>query len=658
MTHSSSRADRAEPPPSATRWLTSWPAVAALYALVGFAVYARILDDFFLADDWAFLAPIEQTPSVGVLFSPLAERYFRPMVVLVYYLNFKLSGLAPLTYHVSLVAIHVASAVLLYVFGRRALPERGPLAPLLGGLLFLVFGGHAEAVTYIAGVADPLLLLCVLTFVLLFLRGLEREHPLPAFAGSWVAFALALFTKESATVMLAIGTAAAVLAAPAWPDRRRLRRTLLWLSVPLPMVVAYVLLRAHVLGFTFLNLQDMGTSANPIATARAFVVRSFLPAGEFLSTVWLWRLDVIVLAPLALGLFAAARRETRRGLVLLGVCLTITLAPVMPLSIAIHSPQSERFIYLPSAFASLLTIYLIDAVTRRRAIVLVIALLLCGWHVRALDRSNRAWEAAASITEGIVTSFTQLMRERGRPGRAVYVLNAPDNLRGAYIWRRGFYEALRLMAPNQVATMAQTHVVSVHSLFNETSPVEIEQIGESGFRVAVRGGDLIGPPSYSRFWQISDWQQRSFTVTFNESAPSGLVVSFTPDRTRVVGTVSSALPFGTVDRPVDPLSCASSDPELLGWALDDEGGTTVTIEVEGMTDPASATAIGIAERVSRPDVESAYPNAPESATAGWRFSIPCGTLRSRTRGQHVTVRIVAENTRGRRALIGSQTLVF
>ena len=93
-----------------------WP-IALGYLVVGLVAYGRILGTFFVADDFSYLDEMSRAESPAVIFSALAGRYFRPAVVLVYYVNYQLSGLSPWTYHLSVVFVHVVNAWLLFLLG-------------------------------------------------------------------------------------------------------------------------------------------------------------------------------------------------------------------------------------------------------------------------------------------------------------------------------------------------------------------------------------------------------------------------------------------------------------------------------------------------------------------------------------------------------------
>jgi hypothetical protein len=510
--------------------------VAVTYLAIGIGVYAGILNTYFVADDFSYLDAIETAKSPAVVFSPLAARYFRPSVVAVYYLNYLVAGLDSWTYHLSVVLMNVGNAWLVFLLGRKLSPARHAVVPALAGLLFLVFGGHAEAVTWIGGMADPLVTLGVLAALLLFLSSLDSPTPRWLLIGSWAAFAAALFSKESAVVFLGLAIVLAVLGRPAWPDRATVRRIAIGLSVPVLLVVAYFLLRRAVLGFTFVMLEGLGTNTNFLAMTRAFVLRCFFPQGPVLSTIFNNHLDVWVIAPLVFVLAWFVKRHDFRPLAVLSLCVAGALAPVLPLSISIATPESERLIYMASAFACLGLVWFLDAALRRPWLVSVIVLACCVGHVAALQRINRNWQEAAVVVQGTLTTFAQTMRAHGRVGSAVYVLNVPDDVRGAYVFRRGFHEALRLAAPDQLGTMAQTYVLSVYIVSDIAQRATVALRGPRTMRINLGGGWLIGqPPAPTGVLAISEWAPQSFVADFTAAADGSLVLYFTPQRTAVVG---------------------------------------------------------------------------------------------------------------------------
>lgn len=537
-----------------------WP-LALAYLVIGLALYGRILNTFFVADDFTYLDFISKAPSPAVVFSVLAERYFRPLVVLVYYVNYHISGLSSWTYHLSVLLVHIANAWLVFLLGRRLAPERTPLVPALAGLLFLAFGGHAEAVTWIGGMADPLVTFFLFLALLFLSRALESPRPLPSMVATWLSFAMALLSKESAAAFLGFAAIFALLGASGLPGRTRIRRSVIVIAGAIVMLAVYFLVRKMVLGFAFVNLQGMHTSTNLLPTLRAFVLRSFVPYNPWLSRVWNGSLDVYVIGPIVIALLFFVRREGWRPLTLLTMCFGVAIAPVLPLNIAIATPESERFIYLPSAFALLLLVWFLGSTFRRSWLITAIVLVYSVGNAWALDRINRRWETAAMITRGITSSFGEIVREHGQSGRPVFVLNVPDNVRGAFVYRRGFHDSLRLTAPAEAAKISRTEVLSVYSVIDASKPATVSQRDSNAFDVILGGGELIGTAATSPLYTISDSSARGFSATFSDVAGPALVVYFTPQQTRSGGELPrSGLPFQTLGDRSSVRQLVSSAP--------------------------------------------------------------------------------------------------
>jgi protein O-mannosyl-transferase len=513
-------------------------ALTLAYLVVGIGIYARILPTYFVADDFAFLELVASAASPDVILAPLAGRYFRPGVVAVYYLNYLLAGLSPWPYHLTVVLINVVNAWLVFQLGRTLSPDRAVMVPALAGLLFLVFGGHAEAVTWIGGMADPLVTMFVLIALVLFLRSLDCEKPHSLLIGCWVAFAAALLAKESAAAFGGLALVCALLRAPGLPDRTVVRRVVIALSVPALLLAGYFVLRERVLGFPFVTLEGLGTSPNLLKTTRAFILRSFLPQGPLFMAVWYRFLDVAVLLPIVLGFGWRIRRSDYRGLILLALCFTIALLPVLPLSIGVITPESERLIYMATAFSCLLVVWFLDRAVRHRWLLVTIVLVLCVGHVIALDRINRNWQEASTVVHDALSTLARTLRDRGTAAPSIYALNLPDNVRGAFVFRRGFHEGLRLTAPDQGAAIARTHVVSVQAITDVAERVQVERRGDRTVRVDVGSGRLIGGPAApTAAYTMPDWTPRSFAIEFTTLADGSLVVYFTPREAAVVGTL-------------------------------------------------------------------------------------------------------------------------
>jgi hypothetical protein len=635
--------------------------VAIAYLVIAFVLYAPVLNAFFLADDFAYLDAIKTTGSPSVMFTALAGRYFRPMAMFVYYANYQISGLAPTSYHVTMLLVHVVNTWLVFLLGRQLAPQRHIVLPALAGLLFLVFGGHAEAISWISGMADPLVTMFLLTSVLCFMHVLDSPQPLPWALGVWLAFAGALLSKESSAIFPGLA-ALAFLFRVGWPTPAHLRRAALALLPLVVIGVAYLAFRRHVLGFTLVTLEGLGQSQSILTSARSFFLRSFLPQGPL--TLWFWNHDLDALGWLVVagGFVWGLIRAEYRALAFLTACLFVALAPVLPLSIGIATTDSERLIYLPSAFACLLVVWTIDALLRKPSLVTVATLLFCWWHVVELRGQNRLWKAAGDMSEEMTASFGPIVREHWRPGQPIFLMGLPDNLRNKFTWRRGFHEGLRVTNPDTADAVARTYVMSILDVADVDAHADVRQLTPNTFELQLTNITInpSGRPSSNAYYTVHEVGATRYIAEFTPMAGRGLLMYFTPRKTALAARIpTSVVPFGHIDLPAGAVTCNGTNPSLAGWALDDEGIARVVIGIARTDAPESLVEVGEAQRPApRPDVTALFPALPDSAAPGWTFTFPCLTAKAKTHQGSMQVVVIAENRRGQKTRLGALPLVM
>lgn len=294
-------------------------AVAALIA----ACFSPGLGNFFAADDfdWIFTA-VKALHVPGLLLAPMAH-FLRPVEALYFVVNLVLAGTSPVAYQTTLLLIHVlnfllVSALITELGGSRA-------AGLLGGTFWALHFRHAEAVLRPYAAADPLALLFGLASMLLVVRGRR--------AWASLAFALALFSKENAVLLLPL--ACLLLAIR---RRRWLRETApMWV-----MAVVYLGLEAAVRSRGDLYLQlDWRAAARFWDVVLGFVGPDMTTVGQVLlggrqPVVPLW-LAAALFAALAVAIWEA-REPFRFGL----VWIAVTMLPTVFLA---H--QASRYTYVP-----------------------------------------------------------------------------------------------------------------------------------------------------------------------------------------------------------------------------------------------------------------------------------------------------------------------
>src|SRR5262249_19477427 len=146
-------------------------------------------------------------------------------------------------FHLTMILIHIANTLLVYVLGQRLLKLR--YAALVAGVIFAVHPIHNEPVVWIAVLPDVLLTSEVLIAVILFARwnGSPAPRQIAALCGM---FMLALLTKEPGAMLLPLLAGYEFLylgrsLLDLWKNRA------LYLSL-LGVFGVYALLRIHALG--------------------------------------------------------------------------------------------------------------------------------------------------------------------------------------------------------------------------------------------------------------------------------------------------------------------------------------------------------------------------------------------------------------------------
>jgi 4-amino-4-deoxy-L-arabinose transferase-like glycosyltransferase len=196
---------------ASTRVLAPAVVVGAILLLT-FALYARNLNDWFVADDFLFLRAA-QTTGWGEWIEdsfdhrdpePVPEFHqYRPLYLVTFKLEYSLFELDPLGYHAFNVAVHLGAALLFWFVARR-LTGRDWTAHLAMAVFALHFG-YADAVRWVVNGNTPLATACYLASFLLFMKYTDgQRHGWLLLAGSVLAMGAALMYHAVAAPLVAL----------------------------------------------------------------------------------------------------------------------------------------------------------------------------------------------------------------------------------------------------------------------------------------------------------------------------------------------------------------------------------------------------------------------------------------------------------------------
>jgi len=380
---------------------------------------------FFTTDVWAF-ARKDLTPG-----------YYRPFHMMAHALGFSVSGFNPEGYHLINILLHVISTLLVSFIGLRL--TRDKTIAFAGGLLFALHPIHAESVTWIAGVTDPLCAVFYFGALYLYLTEVEsRENPRIVVCYLFLLMC-AMLSKEMAVTFLPVAI---------WADWS-LRRKLRWdrYGLILGTFLIYFFLRITALGQFIPGSSEFVEDVlqkflNIFVIFSTYLVKQFVPFGinafhhfHPVEGILDSRLLLSVAALLFFLILVYWQRKNRQAIFLFGFCL-ISLLPLLNIaSLNGENLFADRYLYIPSLAACLLVPILIKAVLDlqpprframgKKILYVTVAAVLIIYGVM-LVRTSTMWKDAPTL-------YTESLRKS--PESII-----PANLLAQYYFNRNDYE--------------------------------------------------------------------------------------------------------------------------------------------------------------------------------------------------------------------------
>jgi tetratricopeptide (TPR) repeat protein len=342
-------------------WLLILIAAVAILIFVRSLPYAFVYDDesqvlentwirdwsqvlrFFSNHVWAFA----RTQTIS--------NYYRPLHMVTYAVAYSLGGLKPHVFHLLSLLFHALCSVTVALIGFRL--SRNRFAGAAAGLLFALHPIHAESVTWISGITDPLCAAFYFPALYFYLKDGQEDGNRTALLLSLVCFLGALFSKEMAFTFPVIA---------GWLDWC-LYRKLRWSRYAMfaALFAFYAVMRIHALHEFFvqqipLHLDPLARILSTIVLLAQYVAKMFVPFHisafhVFEPTTSILTFD-FALSAIFLAAYGAALwflRRQRTLLFLLGYCI-LTILPALNLSGIGHNIFADRYLYIPTLGSCLL----------------------------------------------------------------------------------------------------------------------------------------------------------------------------------------------------------------------------------------------------------------------------------------------------------------
>ena len=412
-----------------TSKLTSPRTVAAFTAAVACAVFAGTLGYDFVYDDlsqilnnpWIWhprFLPDIVTRGVWSFRDSGPANYYRPVQILLYFLDAQIFGRHPFGFHLTNVLAHALASATAFLLLRRVTGETR--AAFAAGL-FALHPAHVESVAWISGSTDVdcalLAFLCLLTWS--HARETSGRHRTSLAACSSLLYLLALLAKETAAVtpILALAMPARAGLSEGRPRRSgRGWREAAWLMTAFgAALVLYVPVRLHAMGgvpplirhaeFTTARILANGCALVPRFLLVVFFPwrlvpdRVFDPVAGFSDPLAVTGALILAGALVAAIAFRRNAPPATFGIAL----LVLPLLPVLQVQYVGPNPQSDRYLYIPALGACLLVAEAAAWLWKRleapvaHGVLLAICLLLGALAAARTVTAARMWRSGETL---------------------------------------------------------------------------------------------------------------------------------------------------------------------------------------------------------------------------------------------------------------------
>jgi len=246
------------------------------FLIIGLGIYANSFQNEFIWDDDdsivnnIYIQDFHYFPKYFsenlIAGSGQTTNYWRPVLLISFALDYKIFNLNPLGYHLTNTLLHILVAILgfflIYTLSRKKF-----LLSYLPALLFLVHPLQTEAITYIAGRADPLSSVFALLTLIFYVNFRKKNNKKYLFF-SVGTFLLALLTKEQSILLPALVLLVEVCF---FSNKDNWRQ-----NIKIPLYLFGISVLYFLSRITFLNFNDILGGANNVAGYNASLFNRLL----------------------------------------------------------------------------------------------------------------------------------------------------------------------------------------------------------------------------------------------------------------------------------------------------------------------------------------------------------------------------------------------
>ena len=442
-----------------------------LIGVIAYLLYHPILNNTFLADDYYSLYRISIEKRI------LYKEFFRPMIDISFSLNYFISGMNSNSYYIFNLLVHIFNTYLLYLFARQFIltdDNRGEVFAIVSAFLFLIYPFHNEGIVWLTGRLSTLACFFSLICLNISLRNRNNTFKLSLSA---IFFLIGLISYEAILFLPAI------IIAITWqkekPVKEIITSAIFWTIITGFYLFVRFYFSNKIYGEYGGRIFDGGITGQ---LSKLFKVsgRMFLPPIENSThmTVFFIILSSILIF---VHIWIFRKRAIKNSLPIkyLQLIIALIIALIIPVCFGISTRtfEADRLLYFPSCFLCMIISYFFIYLIQWRVAKIVSLSIISIYFIFFLEKNNRQWVKASDASKLIL----QTVKENASKG--IVLINMPDELEGAVVFRNGFRESL-------VLNHIDTSKVIVTNLLTR---LEYLKIGDTIQPVRQNGGLFIYP---------------------------------------------------------------------------------------------------------------------------------------------------------------------
>jgi hypothetical protein len=407
--------------------------VRILFFLISpFLLYLPVIDKYFVSDDFKVLNRVCLQQVI------LIKRFFRPLSDLTIYLNYLVGGFNPVVFNSFNILIHGINSLLLYQLCTKiritAHCTLSKSFPFLTAVLFMTYPFHNEGVVWLLGRGASISCGFALAGMLAMLSHFSLQKKILL---TCICYFTGLLAYESIIFLPLI---ILILASVNGMDRKEKQ---LWIFSLLLTLALHLVIRILISGSIVGSYGDgffKRDLTNYLLNVPKTAIRLVLPpAGHSHSIIFAYAGILACFIVLSILLIRQMKNKPFMSM-LAGPFWCLCVACITPVfsGISTNTSESDRMLYFPSLFLCMVISMLLTFFTVSSFRKLLIFGLLFAYNIFFLEKNNANWALAGDSTRSLVHFL------KNKTTGKTYVMDIPEEYKGAYIFRQGLYDALHI----------------------------------------------------------------------------------------------------------------------------------------------------------------------------------------------------------------------